>query len=154
MRKETKKKEALRRLELLEKHGLMPDVRKSFENDNKLFYSERLYYLEKLESDEAFGALYWIDDIPEVVKEKINYVEKQGCVVYHITHEYTNFGELWDLLVITDEDADKVIGETMRQNFDEYGIQFAYVINLSIPEYSEYGSIGIKVSGGGLIRCQ
>lgn len=150
MRKETKKKEALRRLELLEKHGLMPDVRKSFEEDNKLFYSDRFTH----EADGAFGALYWIDDIPEVVKEKINYVEKQGCVVYHITHEYTNFGELWDLLVITDEDVDEVIGKPMRSNFDEYGIQFAYVVNLSIPEYSEYGSIGIKVSGGGLIRCQ
>lgn len=139
-----KEKEALRRLEVLKSKGLMPEVVKNYKEEKQIYFSEFNGFC---------GALFYMDYAPDRVLQKIEELKQDGCVVYHATHEMLSFGECWDLFCITDEDvADNDIGKGMRDDFDNYGIQFAYVINMSIPEFSEYGSIQVRTLGGGMIR--
>ena len=138
-----KEKEALRRLEILESKGMLNDVVKVYEENRRILFSD--YQL--------FPTLYYIDSVPEQVRNKIEELTKNGDVVYHATHERFEFGECWDLFVITDEDvANDEFGECMRKDFDNYGIQFAYVMNISVPEFSEFGSIQVQPRAGGIER--
>lgn len=98
---------------------------------------------------EMFGG-YWVDQEPEIQK-KLNELEKQyKCVVYAITHEFTDFGECWDFLIVTDypEEHDTLL---YKQSNDNY-IVFAYVWNKTDDYCSEFGSIGVESFGGGIRR--
>ena len=96
-----------------------------------------------------FGG-YWVDQEHEIQK-KLHELEKQyNCVVYAITHEFTDFGECWDFLLVTDypEEHDTLL---YKQSNDNY-IVFAYVWNKTDDYCSEFGSIGVKSFGGGIRR--
>lgn len=98
---------------------------------------------------EMFGG-YWVEQEPEIQK-KLNELEKQyKCVVYAVTHEFTDFGECWDFLIVTDypEEHDTLL---YKQSNDNY-IAFAYVWNKTDEECSEFGSIGVESFGGGIRR--
>lgn len=98
---------------------------------------------------EMFGG-YWVEQEPEIQK-KLNELGKQyNCVVYAITHEFTDFGECWDFLLVTDypEEHDTLL---YKQSNDNY-IVFAYVWNKTDDYCSEFGSIGVKSFGGGIRR--
>ena len=143
-----KEKEALRRLEILKSKGMLNDVVKEYKENYKICFSDYCSVLTV-----AFPILCYIDYMPEQVRNKIEELTKDGDVVYHATHEKFEFGECWDLFVITDEDvANDEFGEGMRKDFDNYGIQFAYVMNVSVPEFSEFGSIQVQPRAGGIER--
>jgi len=138
-----KEKEALRRLRVLESKGMMKEVADAYEENKQIFFSE--YQL--------FPVLYYIDGAPKQVRNKIEELTQNGNVVYHATHEILPFGECWDLFVISNEDVEKSsYAQGIREDFDEYGIQFAYVINVDIPEFSEFGSIQVQPKAGGVER--
>lgn len=84
--------------------------------------------------------------------EKIKKVESTtGCLVYGVTHEFTNIGETWSMLCIS-RDPDQVedyITETGRKGL--YYV-FSYVWNVSAPECSEFGDIVVQSFGGGIRR--
>ena len=112
-------------------------------------------YIEGFEQEdkvcfyEMFGG-YWVDQEHEIQK-KLHELEKQyNCVVYAITHEFTDFGECWDFLLVTDypEEHDTLL---YKQSNDNY-IVFAYVWNKTDDYCSEFGSIGVKSFGGGIRR--
>lgn len=92
------------------------------------------------------GILYWLDENEqEMVKE---FEEKYGAMVYHIIHNYTNFGELYSLLYVSkDKDEWDYDNDDLNHN-----ICLAYVKNLDEDAFSEFGSIGIKSQFGGLVR--
>lgn len=92
------------------------------------------------------GILYWLDENEqEMVKE---FEEEYGAMVYHIIHNYTNFGELYSLLYVS-----KNKDEWDYDNDDlNHNICLAYVKNLDEDAFSEFGSIGIKSQFGGLVR--
>ena len=144
MNREEMKNEAIKRLEIMKAQGLMNCVLRSFKKkDTELYMSE---------NNGLCGALYYFNDLGGAKQEWIDLVnqfeEKYNCLVYHITHEYTSFGELLDLFFVSDCKEDW--GDDM---YDLYNKQsYAYVYNLSVPEYSEFGTIAYRVSGGGLIR--
>ena len=50
---------------------------------------------------EQFGG-FWIDQEPELHEKMKAIEEKHKCKVYAVTHEYTEFGELYDFLIVTD----------------------------------------------------
>lgn len=134
------KQEALKRLNYLVKEKqLAPKVEKDLEKHNLKYWSD------------IVGILFWANEdggMPEDVINKIEDLEKHGAFVYHITHEFSKFGELYDLWCVTDEDCGD---EEMFEYFKE-GLTFAYVINKSIPEFSEFGTIEYKVINGGCAR--
>ena len=134
------KEEAVARLEILKSKGLMGCVKRAFDTKK-----QTVYYSD-------YGGLFFFDDRGGAKQEWIDLVKKfeedYGALVYHITHEYTSFGELLDLFFVS-----KYEEEWNYDRNDLYnGYSYAYVINLSEPLFSEFGTIGYKTFGGGLIR--
>lgn len=136
------RKEAARRLKMLEGKGLHPDVVRQFETEGLVNYSDRISF-----GHGAAGGLFWIDESNFAARIK-DLEESEGFFVYHATHEHTDFGELLDLFHVS-KDIEE--WHTDRKDIEE-GYSFVYVVNLDDDICSEYGSIGFAVSGGGLVR--
>ena len=71
--------------------------------------------------------------------------EHKGCKVFHIILGY---GPFINLLYVG-----SYMEEWEYERPDKYNVQ-SYVINLAIPEYSEFGRIAIKGNKGVLIRTE
>lgn len=96
---------------------------------------------------ERFGG-YWVDQEPEI-KAKMREIEREyDCVVYAITHEFTQFGECWSFLIMSkyEEEWDMTLEELKD------GYAFAYVWNKDDEWCSEFGTIAVKSFGGGITR--
>ena len=98
---------------------------------------------------ENFGG-FWVYQEPEIEKKMKDLEVKYNCTVYAITHEYTEFGELYDFLVVTNTKGDwKTLVEKAQGN--EY-YAFAYCWNKDDDWCSEFGTIIVKSFGGGIKR--
>lgn len=136
------RREAARRLKMLEGKGLHPDAVRQFEVEGLVNYSDRISF-----GHGAAGGLFWIDE--SNFAARIMSLEKsEGFIVYHATHEHTNFGELLDLFHVSKDVEEWGID---REDI-EGGYSLVYAVNLDDDSCSEYGSIGFSVSGGGLVR--
>lgn len=129
--KEKQKQEALERMKMLH---ISENVVKEFDLYGKLNLSEN------------GGYLYWLDEAEEkMVKD---FEEDQNCLVYHVIKSYTNLGLMYSLLYVSQWEEE---WESDKEDIKE-GMALVYVKNETMPECSEFGSIGIKPSIGGLIR--
>lgn len=130
--KEQMKQEAMARMKLLKLH---PIVVKEFEEEDKLKCSEGI-----------LGILYWAtDEIGEVVQKFEN---QTGYLVYHVIDNNTEIGRMLTLLYISTE-----MEEWFADKRDiRGGCPLAYVENLTYPDCSEFGSVGVKSLNGGLVR--
>lgn len=129
----TKKQKAI---ELMKKLDIYKPYIKGFEEKDKVCFFEQ------------FGG-FWIDQEPELYK-KMQEIEKEyNCKVYAVTHEYTEFGELYDFLIVTDypEEWDTLIYSNGNKH-----TAFAYVWNKDCDLFSEFGSITVHSFGGGIKR--
>lgn len=125
------KLEAIKRMKKLD---IYTQVIKEFEKDNVLNKSE------------SGGILFWLDENEQkMVKE---FEEKYNATVYHLIHNYTEYGELYSFLFVSqykdDWDYDN---EDLNNNRS-----LVYVKNIDEDAFSEFGSIGIRSQFGGLIR--
>ena len=130
---EEKKAEAILRMKKLK---IFPETRKQFERDGLIS-----------ESSGPVGACYWLND--EQLARVREFEEENNALVYHVIHSYTNIGELENYLFVGD-------------NPDEWGMDrediendsvFAYVFNKDVPDDSEFGTIGVKLTiAAGLMR--
>ena len=63
-------------------------------------------YIEGFETDgnvcfyENFGG-FWIYQEPEIEAKMKEIEKKYNCTVYAVTHEFTEFGECWDFLIVS-----------------------------------------------------
>ena len=97
---------------------------------------------------EHFGG-YWADQEPELY-EKMKAIEKRyNCLVYAITHEFTDFGECYSMLIVT---AYPKEWKTLVQSKGNKHVAFAYVWNKDDDECSEFGSVMVHSFGGGIKR--
>lgn len=97
---------------------------------------------------ENFGG-YWAYQDEELMAKIKEIEEEYNCLVCAITHEFAEFGELYDLIVVTDYPEEWEIDRKIdNQTFSV----FAYVWNKSDEDMSEFGNIGIKSFGGGIRR--
>lgn len=97
---------------------------------------------------EGFGG-FWIDQEPEL-HEKMKAIKKEhNCTVYAVTHELTEFGKIYDFLIVTDypEEWDSLVYSHGNKH-----TAFAYVWNKTDEWCSEFGSVGIQSFGGGIRR--
>lgn len=102
---------------------------------------------DRVNKSDHFGALTGLNKHEKaVVKE---FEEKHDTVVYHVIHQFTNIGELNSLLYVSLDDSE---WEMDREDLTE-GQALAYVVNKTCPNCSEFGSIGVKSSFGGVIRA-
>ena len=123
--------EALKRMELLKLHENVIDDFKE---------------ISLLNQSEHGGILYWVEG--EMEKKIREWEEKTGNLVYHVIHDYTEFGELLSLLYVSQYEEE---WETDREDIQD-GYALAYVMNLTDDWCSEYGSIGIRPQWGGVVR--
>ena len=129
--REKQKQEAIERMKMLK---IYSQAIKEFEKENVINVSEH------------GGILFWLDDEQQEMIKRFE--EKYNAVVYHVIHNYTEFGELYSLLYVSqheqewDYDKDDI----------KHDIALCYVVNKDEENFSEFGSIGIKPQFGGVIR--
>lgn len=128
---EKKKIEAIQRMKMLKMHE---NPIREFEKDDVLNKSEH------------GGMLYWLDDKEKELVKKFE--QKYNVLVYHVIHNYTDIGEMFSMLYVSDEQEEWEYDHEDLQS----GYACAYVINLDDDWCSEFGSIGIRTQFGGLVR--
>lgn len=114
-------------------------------------------YIEKFKKDgtvtlyEQYAGFYIDEDTEHNLYERIKkFEEEHGCLVYAVTHEFTQFGECYDFLIVTkykEEWAD-----TLSYSQGTKHVVFAYVNNEDDEFCSEFGDITVNQFGGGLTR--
>ena len=92
---------------------------------------------------------FWADQEPELF-EKIKQIEEEyNCTVYAVTHEYLEFGECYDFLIVTNYPEE---WNDLVMDYEGGKIAFAYVWNKDAADCSEFGDICVKSFGGGIKR--
>lgn len=125
------KQEALSRMRMLDIY--YPAI-KEFEKENVINVSEH------------GGILFWLnDEQQEMVKR---FEEKYNAIVYHVIHNYTEFGELYSLLYVSQHEEE---WDYDRDDI-KHNIALSYIVNINEESFSEFGSIGIRPQFGGVIR--
>ena len=125
------KQEAIERMKMLK---IYSQAIKEFEKENVINVSEH------------GGILFWLDDEQQEMVKRFE--EKYNAVVYHVIHNYTEFGELYSLLYVSKHE-----GEWDYDRDDiKHNIALSYVVNINEESFSEFGSIGIRPQFGGVIR--
>ena len=101
----------------------------------------------KVWESEGYGALY---EVNKKEQELIDNFEKNhpNCLVYHMIHNIFEFGECYSMLYVS-SDVDE--WEQDKQDIKN-GYMFAWVENVDLDWCSEFGSIAVKPSIGGLVR--
>ena len=123
-------------IEIMEKLDIYKPYIKGFKEENKVCFFE------------GFGG-FWVDQEPEIEKKMKEIEEKNNCLVYAITHEYTEFGECYDFLIVTSEPEE---WDDLVMDYEGGKIVFAYVWNKDDDFCSEFGDICVKSFGGGIKR--
>ena len=97
---------------------------------------------------EEYGG-YWVFQDRELMA-KINAIENRyKCLVYAVTHEFTEFGECYSLLIVT---AYPEEWKALVQSNGNKHVAFAYVWNKDDDECSEFGTVMVHSFGGGIKR--
>ena len=96
---------------------------------------------------EGFGALYELNDKEKQIIKEFN-EEHPNYLVYHMIHNKFDFGECYLILFVSDEEQEWVQD---RDDIDN-NCAFAYVRNIDYDDCSEFGTIGIIPSYGGIKR--
>ena len=74
--------------------------------------------------------------------------KEYDALVYHVIHTFTEFGELYNFLYVSDHEE-----EWEMENADiKDGYTFVYVWNKTDDYCSEFGGIAVKERFGGLVR--
>lgn len=100
-----------------------------------------------------WGTLYYDDntgnELDETVKNAIDLFETKhpDYLVYHSIVTKTNMGTILSILFVTPDPE-----EDEFENFSGTIYTYSYVYNLTDPDCFEYGEIGIKGLGGGVVR--
>lgn len=134
----TKAEMKSRILQVMKRLNVLGKVRSDTAN-GRIYYSER--------QNSVFNAvLYWLENEPELVAKKAEIEAKQpNMAVFHAIKTPTVYGDMVDFLLLS-KDKD----EWEREDADlAEGYAFSYCLS---PMGSEYGTIGIKPSMGGLTR--
>ena len=134
MTKQAKKNKAI---ELMKTLDIYEPYIQGFEQSDKVCFYE------------MFGG-YWVEQEKEIYDKMKQLKNKYKCVVYAITHEFTDFGELYDFLIVPKYKSDWK-GLLYRQSNNEF-IAYAYVWNRTDDLCSEFGSIVVQSFGGGIRR--
>ena len=83
------KQEAIERMKMLK---IYSQAIKEFEKENVINVSEH------------GGILFWLDDEQQEMVKRFE--EKYNAVVYHVIHNYTEFGELYSLLYVSQHETE------------------------------------------------
>lgn len=130
-----KKKE--KAIELLEELEIYKPYINAFKKENRLCYFENNF------------AGFWVDENPELLDKVREFEEKRNCLVYAVTHEFTEVGELYDFLFVPDYEE---YWEFLVEPYHEEYFAYSYTWNKSDEPCSEPGAIIVRKYGGGIRR--
>lgn len=100
----------------------------------------------KVWESEGYGALYELN--AEEQKLVDDFQASTGHLVYHMIHNKFEFGECYTMLYVS-----KYLTEWNEDRNDlEDGYALCYVKNVTDDFCSEYGTVAIRPSFGGLVR--
>ena len=92
---------------------------------------------------------FWVYQYPDI-QAKMKAIESEHkCTVYAITHEFTQFGECYSFLIVTNY---KHEWKTLLRSDKNKHSAFAYVWNKTDDWCSEFGSVLIQSGFGGITR--
>ena len=130
---EEKKKEAIKRLKKLR---VYEEVIEQFEKEGLINMSEPPY-----------GACYWPSD-DELAMIRV-FEQEHNAVVFHVVRSFMEFGVCDCYLFVSDYKEEwEQDNEDIKQDS-----ALVYVRNNDVPEFSEFGSVGIELTpAGGLVR--
>ena len=135
--REEKKLEAIKRMKALKLFA--PCVR-AFKND------------DEVQLTEPFGGLYEFSSNEELNRYIEDFETEYSALVYHVIHSAFNVdGDVWEMyhLLYVSDHTDEW---EMDHEDIEQGYVMAYVVNNTIPDYSEFGTIAVANRIGGLVR--
>lgn len=136
MKQATKEQRKEYAVKLMKKLNIYKPYIEGFIEENNVCYFERY-------------AGFWAFQDEELL-EKINKIEeKYNCTVYAVTHDFAEFGELYNFLIVTsykEEWDELLVGEKPTK------YAYAYVWNKTDNDCSEFGTIVINALYGGLRR--
>lgn len=124
-------------IEIMKKLNIYEPYIEGFKQNNEVCYFERFA-----------GFWTWQD---KELQTKIDEIQnKYNCTVYAVTHEITEFGELYDFLIVSEykEEWETTLDELDKNCYYAY----AYVWNKDDDYLSEFGDIEISSFGGGIRR--
>ena len=132
----TNKQKKEKAIEIMQKLDIYAPYIRGFQEENQVCFFE------------SFGG-FWAHQEPELMAKIKEFETQYNVLVYAVTHEYTNFGECYDFLYISDDKSDwKYMLMPQKTMF----YVSAYVWNKSDDMCSEFGTIGIRSFGGGIKR--
>jgi hypothetical protein len=129
--REEQKKEALERMKIL---GLLSPMVIGFEKRDSVWMNDG-------NSIAALNAIIVTDQYKEAIDK---FEAEHGELVYYAFYDKTAVGNLLALLYVSKNPEE---WEADREDLKE-GCPLAYVVNMTEPIFSEYGSIGVKVENG------
>ena len=132
----TQEQRKTKAVELLHQLDIYEPYIQGFENDNQVCFFEN------------YGG-YWVYQEPDVYKKMLEIENEYNCTIYAITHEWASFGECYSFLYVSRYKSEWPYSLVMEE-----GVHYAtaYVWNKSFEEFSEFGTIGVKSFGGGIVR--
>ena len=96
------------------------------------------------------GGLYEFSDNEELTVKVKEFETEHNALVYHVIHTYTQFGELYNFLYVSDyPDEYEMDHEDIKNNY-----VMCYVWNKNDDWCSEFGTIKVKQLFGGLLRIE
>ena len=123
-------------IELLKEMDIYTPYINGFKESGKVYFFEN------------FGG-YWVEQESELYAKMKALEEKYKCLVYAITHEFTDFGECYSFLIVTNYKSE---WKTLMCSKANTHTAFAYVWNKDDDWCSEFGSVTVQSFGGGLRR--
>ena len=130
--REKKKMEAVARMK---EWGIFEETIQQFEEEDLVS-----------ESRPPVGACFWLN---EEQKKCVEQFEKShDALVYHVIHSFTTIGEMENYLYVSDYEEE---WEMEREDIQD-GQQLVYVLNHSMPDCSEFGSIGVELTPAAGLR--
>lgn len=130
----TKERRKEKAIEIMQKLNIYKPYITGYKNHDKVCFYER------------FGG-YWVYQEPEIEAKMHEIEQRYDTTVYAITHDLTEFGELWSFLCVSNKGSRYACTKSFDGNF----ICSAYVWNKS-GGFVEHGSVEIRSLGGGLMR--
>lgn len=129
-------KQKAKAIEIMKQMDIYKPYINGFEKQNKVCFFEQ------------FGG-FWVYQEPEVEAKMKELQKKYGCMVYAITHEYTQFGECYSFLIVSKykEEWDRCVVSEKNKHY-----AFAYVWNKDDDWCSEFGTVVVQSFGGGIKR--
>lgn len=131
--REVKKMEATKRMKVL---NLFTPCIRNFEK------------YDEVQMSEITGGLYEFSGNAELTAKVKEFEDEYNALVYHVIHTYTDFGELYNFLFVSDYAEEWEMDNASIKD----GYVFCWVWNKDIDYFSEFGTIAVRPMFGGLVR--